>query len=333
MGSAQSSGCLELWDFAQKMGSSGPQAALRISAMAAVTEDCSGARLTGFQIDDEVALLRMANFDGFKPLGWRSTGFGSQGSGKSRPPPGWIRQQIPTEPRFYWHGVVLSCDPHNTDKHIEHVCLIQTHVDSSCRQMCHFDRDLLDSWSSASYAHRFNMHLKRQSEGPPKMREDGIIERSLAKGVKVAIPVTCEVLGSTTPQFLAAGDHLTVTLFPLKEVQKFVYDGQGDFEEMPQSFFHYASSNSGGKEMLWDLQGCKDESGEYLLVNPHVHRRPQASVTDIITAVAAGAGSTAAGPRPQQFDALHPKCTPMCETFDPNRAGAHGRGMGFSCAC
>lgn len=327
--------------------SQGPKVALKVVVVPNVGKDSTGGRLTGFCLDDEVAIMELNMDEGLDPLSWRSSSSSSQrswkgtscvGSVPTRPPPFWLGDiDIPTRPRRHWYGKVLACDPNNPERFLEHQCLIQglRNVEQQDRSV--FEQEMKDSLTACSYAHRYNLHMLKDVE------EQTRSEKQLGKSnlaLQVSVPVLCEVLGSSMPQFLSIHNFVLVSIFPKEEVHKFVYDGVEGFVDTPQAFFHYAMATSNGREMLWDLQGVREKKGTVLLVNPVVFRKPNVDMTDVFNVVKdATAGQKhqtgLRGPRPQQFDNLHPHCTATCETFDQDRRAAHGRGNlgGFSCRC
>jgi len=150
--------------------------------------------------------------------------------------------------------------------------------------------------------------------------------------VQVSQPVGCEVLGSTVPQVIVAGDSVLLAPFPSEEVQKFVYDGREEFSEVPQAFFHYAAWSSGGHELVCDIQGVEQDDGSFLLVDPCVLRKNPPTVNDILGSIAPqtaevfGVGPDAVTSGVEgRFDAMHPKCSQLCKVFDPARKGGNVR--------
>merc|ERR1712187_455955 len=164
-----------------------------------------------------------------------------------------------------------------------------------------------DCKTVASYAARFNSFLKSRPDG------DNL------PSIKVAAPASCDVLYSALP-WLRQGDKVVIFPFGSKKVKKFVYDGNEEFVELPQAFFHYVMNASGGKDMVNDLQGTVDDEGEVLLVDPLLVQAPPVTVTNLL-ASAAAAGGGGRGPASDDFDRLHPRCGQLCKTFDPHRKG------------
>merc|ERR1711920_462029 len=94
-------------------------------------------------------------------------------------------------------------------------------------------------------------------------------------------------------------------------------------------FFHYVSWVTGGQECVSDLQGLEDEDGSVILCNPCMPRRTGWGAGSCFGPPGPGGGAN-----PQLFDRLHPKCGPLCKSFDPDRRTKPGRrncGVPISC--
>lgn len=188
-------------------------------------------------------------------------------------------------------------------------CILQISKDPSSRTAENLQKDVEDSKQVASYAHKFNM------------QQLGSLEMDGGEGlcaVKVAAPIGCQVVAKS--KFLMEpinqGDLLTLAPFPDETIEKFVFEGDEKFHELPQAFFHYVAWLSGGKEMACDLQGSLGDEGELTLVDPVVVRTGGASILEHITCQPPQ-GNT---PLPPLFDKLHPRCAQMCKDFDKSRA-------------
>jgi len=196
--------------------------------------------------------------------------------------------------------------------------------------------DLEDSLLVSSYAHRFNLYSREHA------REAGFVDH--VPSIKVAAPVACRVLKTNLPAILPIG--ATCTLFPYedREVKKFVFDGSEDFLELAQAFFHHAAFSSGGKDLVCDIQGVEEEDGSLLLIDPCVLRANRLTVGTLLKGAAQRAndnyGEAAClgpvlTPASQKFDALHPKCAPLCKAFDPYRSSVKSKvgvcGLDVSC--
>merc|ERR1719408_453224 len=93
------------------------------------------------------------------------------------------------------------------------------------------------------------------------------------------------------------GDCCTLSPYGASEVMKFVFDGSETFHELPQAFFHYVAFASTGHLHVVDLQGAVEDEGDFLLLDPAIHRSEKP----------------------------HPRCAPMCQVFDPQRKSAHAQ--------
>lgn len=183
--------------------------------------------------------------------------------------------------------------------------------------------EIEDAKDCASYAHSFNAHLLKTS-GESEMADDQGGPR-----VRVCVPVGCRVLSSAVPQFAHPGSVVSLIPYSAQEVTKFTFNGQEDFLELPQAFFHYIVWMSGGRESGFDLQGTETEDGDILLIDPCIVRAPKAGVTDMIKTVVDTQAQDPLdiGPSQESFDALHPKCGQLCRSFDPYRRGVKARKM------
>eukprot|EP00930_Biecheleria_cincta_P098302 TRINITY_DN89973_c0_g1_i1.p1 TRINITY_DN89973_c0_g1~~TRINITY_DN89973_c0_g1_i1.p1 ORF type:complete len:374 (-),score=65.63 TRINITY_DN89973_c0_g1_i1:49-1125(-) len=329
----------------------GPVAALRVVVMPKVSASSSGARHTGFELDDEVAVQRMEVVPGLEPLSWRrnfsvAAGMGSSldeadilaarkgYSRASSSSPPWLTAELSQQRRHSWRTRILACHPERPDEFVEHQCLMQVPVDPEMRTVESFAQDLKDACVASSYAHQFNLQLTRLRALKELQERNNADVTKIEVGVQVCVPVICEVLGSSMPHFVSTGDFVLVSLLESEQVRKFVFNGEEPFEEMPQAFFHFVASTSSGKELCWDLQGYREpRSGITLLTSPSVKELPAASVGDLFSSVAPGAVPSPGLKLAQQFNVLHPRCTAVCEAFDPDRKGALGKGTFSVCMC
>merc|ERR1712196_145574 len=104
--------------------------------------------------------------------------------------------------------------------------------------------------------------------------------------IRVVAPVVCEVLGSSVPQLVRAGDAVNIYPYPAEEVRKFVFDGNDEFLELPQAFFHYTAWSASGKEYVADLQGIQTDDGDVLVLDPVVLRSEAPTIGDLVNSVA-----------------------------------------------
>lgn len=186
------------------------------------------------------------------------------------------------------------------------VLLLQVAVSQEQRTMEQVLADMEDAKEVAAWAHNFNSYLQRESG------LDGHVPK-----VRLCAPVACRVLASAVPEIAQKGDVITLTYFPSKDLQKFVYQGNEEFLELPQVFFHYAVWSTGGQSIPYDLQGAESEDGDILLVDPCVLREPKTVFGET------GQDNSLA----EHFEILHPRCGQICRAFDPNRRGHKVRKM------
>jgi len=234
--------------------------------------------------------------------------------------------------RRFWRAKIISQDSDGRGGFQEHCCMIVVANAVEDRTHANVEMDLKDSADCASYCSRFNLQLGKMfgdSGGVP--------------GVKVCAPVGCEVIKSSSATFAAPGEAITIIPYPFPDVKKFLFDGSEDFLELPQAFFHHASWLSNGRELVCDLQGVEDDDSNIVLIDPCIIRAPQATVGNLLSTLAAGVAqkenvpqvvATGADISSERFDALHPRCSQMCKSFDPFRRSSAGRkhcGLDVSC--
>jgi len=238
------------------------------------------------------------------------------------------RQMMAGPSQRFWRAKVIVTLANGEER--TQWCLLQVAVAPENRTIENAMRDRKDAERVAAYAGAFNQHMLKDEAHADAGYHDGGIPR-----VTVCIPVVCKVLQSPVPQFFARGDAVLMLPYSATEVTKFIYDGKEDFLEIPHAFFHYTTWSSGGRDCISDLQGAEEENGSVLLVSPCVPRH---------TAFGSGifeqtGTSESAPPRipelsPQMFDRLHPRCGPLCKTFDPDRRARPMRkhcGLPMSC--
>lgn len=230
-------------------------------------------------------------------------------------------------PRKFWRCKIISQDSQGGFQ--EHLCMIVVATAPEDRTQANVEVDLKDSQDVASYAARFNKQLTKlygDNAGIP--------------GVKVCAPVGCEVIKSSSSQFAQAGESIAIIPYPFAEVKKFLFDGSEDFLEVPQAFFHHAAWLSSSHEFICDLQGIEDDENNIILVDPCVIRAPKATVGNLLSTLTPGMSQKenvphmAADIGSDRFDALHPRCSQLCKTFDPHRRSANAKracGMNISC--
>lgn len=292
----------------------GPQLALRISY--APMEEHLGCKISPFSAGDEVAVTRLEKIKGWEPLGWRQERTAKQRAMVDQG----VKKMWPDGPRCaptrYWGAKVIASDGNGGFE--EHWCMLQVHADPQDRQMEKVKMVVDDAKDVASYAYRFNMATV-QACGADSPEE--------VPGVKVLAPVGCHVLGSAVPD-IAAGQAVTLSMYPYSVVKKFVFEGGEDFLELPQAFFHYVAWTSGGREMVADVQGMQDDDG-VILTDPVLLRSDQPGITDILGVIGVpgvgGAKGEEGSKDEERFNLWHPRCGQLCKHFDPQRRSIHQR--------
>lgn len=293
----------------------GPKVALRVAY--APVQESSGSFPGPFAVGDEIAVVSLDKIKGWEPLNWRQERSAKQSAAmESRGG----RVPLPDMPRFHeaqraWGAKVMAAAAGGGFE--EHLCLLQVGASAKDRNIERVKAAVDDANDAASYAHRFNQFVANtcgdgNAEGVPHL--------------KVCAPVGCYVLGSTVPDIVQAGEVLTLTLFPSPVVKKFLFEGSEEFEELPQAFFHYVVTNSGGSDMVCDLQGAKEEQNFYI-VDPVMVRADKVSIGDLLgTLLPGGRSAPRMNTSPEmRFDQWHPKCGQLCRTFDPQRRSIHAR--------
>lgn len=178
---------------------------------------------------------------------------------------------------------------------------------------------MADAETAASYAHRFNVQTANV------YREEQDCDQEDIPQVRVAVPVICSVLGSVMPEVATQGEYVTLLPFPSPEVQKFVFDGREEFQELPQAFFHYVTWASGGQELVGDIQGVQDDSG-IIIVDPVILKAEKPTVGTLLNVVVGGKESLAdQAVNEERFNLCHPHCGQLCKHFDPHRRGVRIR--------
>lgn len=294
----------------------GLQLALRIGY--APCEESAGARLGPFGLSDDIAISELNQTKALEPLEFRQelANAGRYGSRSHWPDE---EERFRVQYNYFKAKVVVSDGAQGFE---EHWCLVQAAASPKDRTMEVAKASVEDSVTAATYAHKFNSNtaqLHAEEEG-------GEHDAETVVGVRVCIPVACFVLGGMAQEVAQPGQVILVTKFPFQQVKKFVFDGKEEFLELPHAFFHYASWLSGGHEVIGDIQGAEDEDGDIHIVDPVILRPAQASVGSLLGALAANkSDSKETEPKEKlRFDLMHPRCGPLCKTFDPLRRAPHG---------
>lgn len=206
--------------------------------------------------------------------------------------------------------------------------------------------DIQSAKKLAGHADSFNAHIKMAAVA----EADGCdVDVESMPCVTVSVPTGCRVVQSPVPQFFCPGDEIVLYPYRADCVSKFVYDSTEMYVDLPQTFFHYVTWRSNGEDLITDLQGVEGEDGSVLLVCPSasenqdrgdggIHgglisslvnvgmpfatshdNRDGASPNAILTHLTS---STMPVLQQALFDRLHPRCSLLCRTFDPERKSA-----------
>lgn len=293
----------------------GPRLVLRIAS--APIDEHLGAHVLPFGAGDEVAVVSLEQVQAWEPLRWRF-----ERSARER------AQSVSTDrvqrwpdtprcslPRRCWRAHVLGAD--GTGGFFQHYCMLQVIDSKKDRKMENLRLDMEDATDAASHAHRFNMHLARVAGADAATADD-------LPSVKVAVPVACFVIGGHSTDVAAPGESLLLLPYAAPQVDKFLFDGSQEFQELPQAFFHYTACQTGGAHYVCDIQGAEDD-GSFVIVDPMLLRAPKPGISDLMGAAFGKGGAPASGPNEQLFDQLHPRCGALCKAFDPSRKNAHQR--------
>lgn len=275
--------------------------------------DSMSANVSGWKLGDELHVSSMRQVQGLQPLSWRY-----RDNHKKTWPSGY---------RFQSPKTSMLARVENP-KGGEVQCVLQVPSNPDDRNVENIRLDTMDAATTTSYASRFNMMMV-QGMGHSANPHD---QPEAFPMVKVCAPVGCEVITSTDPANLPRGSACTLALYPSRDVRKFVFEGHEEFMEVPQAFFHFAAFTSASKELVSDLQGTEDDSGNILLLDPIVFRTEKPGVSALLTSMMSTKGEKEVGPSigsqdkvEQLFNGLHPKCGQTCNQFDPSRRGAKGK--------
>jgi len=272
----------------------------------------------------EVWIETLQVVKGWAPLKWRF-----RASAVPAVPAMEDRRQMMTGPsQRFWRAKVIVTLSNGEER--TQWCLLQVAMAPENRTIENAMIDRKDAERVAAYAGAFNQHMLKDEAHADAGYHEGCMPR-----VSVCIPVVCKVLQSPVPQFFARGDAVLLLPFSAAEVTKFIYDGKEDFLEIPHSFFHYITWSSGGRDCISDLQGAEEDNGSVVLVSPCVPRQITFG-SGIFEHTGTGEGIAQRVPEqsPQMFDRLHPRCGPLCKTFDPDRRARPMRkhcGLPMSC--
>merc|ERR1719401_1235319 len=113
---------------------------------------------------------------------------------------------------------------------------------------------------------------------------DSVIAAQHAKdfgpGIRFVVPVLAQVNSALDDEgnHVEGWENREVLLEPLLQgvYEKFVCrrhkygGGTFTYHPIPQAFFHFTYESSGSTSVVWDLQGVKEENGDYLLTDPFI---------------------------------------------------------------
>lgn len=289
----------------------GPSLALRIAYAPGV--ESAGACLGPFGLGDDVGISELEPCKGFDMMRWRQGG-SSSSSCRSPLLPRWGERF--TAPHDFYRAKVHVSD--GKDGIEDYWCLLSVATKAQDRSIEICQAAVDDAVTAASFAHRFNERTAKMQEehGGGGEGAESVI------GVRVCVPVACYIIGGHS-EVAGAGEAVTLALYPYKTVQKYVFDGSEPFLELPQAFFHFCHHQSGGREVVVDLQGVEDEDGDIFIVDPVVIRPPPPTVGNLLGVLLQD--PKAASEEQLRFDTWHPRCGQLCKAFDPTRKSAYCR--------
>ena len=135
--------------------------------------------------------------------------------------------------------------------------------------------------------------------------------------MRVSDTAMAQIEGTKLDMFFEEGEHVILVHAiqnPKFPWQKFVYDGTEEENEIAQAFFHFVYHMSGGREVVWDLQGSS-YNGVIELIDP-VHMKVRGAkekieALDFNVAPLCGLVPTDSGAH-KIVRRLHHRCTDTC---------------------
>lgn len=187
--------------------------ALVLRVVKAPIQESDGARLSGFRVDEELAVTQLETPLGLEALSLRY---------KDHVRCSWPKSYRFQASRRSWRASVLS------GLNREQACILQLATRPDDRNLGNTELDIKDASDAVSYAARFNQQQRQHAavEG---------IDADAVPAVKVAAPVACEVLSSGYPSMIPVGAACTLLPYPWPEVHKYICEGSEDFLEVPQA--------------------------------------------------------------------------------------------------
>lgn len=298
--------------------------AVRVSYVPTVSDETLGAITSGYVVGQELWMRTLGTPDGFLPLVERS-----------RSDSGLFPDSYPFRATRRWWRVDMYSDAEPRQRW----CALQLNGKLKDRCLENAQYDIQDACDAATYAHRFNLAQQQHFRATGEQ----------CSGVQVAIPVACEVIRSRYPAMVPVGSVCCVIPYASPDVQKFVFEGHEDFFEVPHAYFHYAAFSSNSKHFVCDIQGCADDDGNFLFLDPCLLRSEPLSLGGIVGAALAAKKSTegyagdgltcgvaaldgsaaSSAPTSERFNAMHPRCSELCRSFDPLRKSCGKRTIGI----
>lgn len=272
----------------------------------------------GFNVSDTVELFDLSSGKEVEVLTWRYSEAlrNARPSNGSRPAmskedvdlPPWPAQRCFSMHHRFWK-VSLPSKPGCFG-------ILQMTSNPTERSLESLEQDTEASATLAAYASKFNTQQASEhaNDAPP--------------AIKVVAPLGCQIIDSNFSSMFAVNDAVVLYVLPcVKNVEKFLFNGADKYVDVPQSFFHFVALASGGRELAYDLQGIQDSAGDIFLVDPAIlNVRGKKGASEVpMCGQLIGGGSEAL--EWSHFQALHPRCSPLCKVFDPHRAVRLGRGL------
>jgi len=275
------------------------------------TDESIGTRCLKYKQGDVISISTMHTPAGLEPLNDRA-----RSSARL-----WPQQYRFKAHRRFWSATATSSSG------VREIVVLQMASSPEDRSLDNAKLDVEDALLAGNYAHRFNVS--------PAVT-GGNMSPDEVRNIKVAIPVVCQVTSSQFPAMVPTGTLITMTPYRWDEVQKYVFEGNEEFSELPQAYFHHAAFSSGSKHFVCDIQGTEDDAGDFIIMDPCILRSEKPTLTGMAGSVVPpvmAAANQGSAPTYQRFDAMHPRCSQLCQVFDGERKVAK-RNVGFcSSAC
>lgn len=290
---------------------------LKLQAIYAPVGASEGSTLCGIAVGDVIELMDLAHAKEVECMSWRysetyrnarpSKGGRAAMSKEDDELPPWPNQRCFTVHHRFWRAA-LPTKP-------GWFGILQMASNPSDRNVESLEEELAASVSIAAYAHKFNKQQSSEARSDPP------------PAIKVAAPIGCQIGDTGMSSMFSVGDAVVLYLLPcVADVQKMIFNGADPWVDVAQAFFHFVALSSGGRELAYDLQGIYDDSGDICIVDPAIlkvsGKKEEATPT---CGPLMGGGSE--GLEWGHFQALHPKCSPLCKAFDPHRAVRLGRSL------